>query len=1540
MQKKIELGVKREMSARAKRSLANGRSSNQRIAAAVMSIGLSGAMANAATDTWASAAGTSWVNGPWSSGAQPAVGDIAQFGATGTATTIGISFSSANNGSGAESLGAIDVTSARGNALTVNDSSSTVSGTLTFTGATVLNALGSGVADVIVHTNTSKNLTLAPGSGGIMSIALADSTNNIILVENSGNVTISSNIGQASAGKVLTIEGGGSGTVTLSGTDSFSGGLVAAGGEVDVSADANLGAAGGSITINGGRLGIATNSFTIDPTRAILLGANPTGSNTSGNLSIKGSITTVYNSALQNLNGSTTGDFVKQGGGTLQLGGSSTYSGTTFINNGVVQLTTAPNRLPTGTVVNIGQSASTNTGTLDLNGNNQTVAGLASTTGSGTFTTVNTVTSTNTATLTINTSGSNSYTYGSSSATNSGIIAGAGLSLLKTGSGTETLGGSSTYGGSTVVSAGTLALNSAGSINGTSGITVNGTGATFLQTSSAALTKTVTLTKGTVDGTGLISAVTVGDGTGGVVSAGNGAAGTLSITTLTFNGAGNITLANNEIVSAGTLQVGAVNPSGIVSLNASGASWTNGTFYDLLNFGNTLTTAQLADIAKGTITGTNTRQNATLTTPANGAPAGEIGYTISGDSPAWTGADNGNWTTASTGPNHNWKLIGGGTATDYISGDDVLFDDTHLAPGGATTVNISDASVTPNSVTFNNSSNSYTVTSAGGYGINGGASLLKTGSGLLALNTSNSYSGGTVISGGTVRLGADGALPSAGSVTLANVAGLLLDVNGHVETATELSGGGTTGGNVALGGGTLTVGDSHNFTYSGIISDAGGNASGTTGSLIKAGSGTMTLTSVETYGGSTTISAGTIALDAVYNETATIPNTPLTVASGALFQLNGQQQAIQRLSGAGTVSMNKVIDGASNSYVAALTVGDATNTTFSGTLSGSGNLIKRGSGSLSLTGGTVSYTGTTTLSAGTLTLAPVATGAISLSAPSGGNALNGTLVLGSAVEYDFNDNSGTGANPFSGTGSIQVTKSAAIITNTGSTPGASIQVPISLNPTGAATFHAGDVTQSSFSPSAQFVTNINGTTSGKGIVIDVNSGISGYSDVDISNSLTGGGAGALALNAASTYTGTTEINSNGSIVLGLSNALPVTTDVVVNNLGKTNSKLDLHSFNQQFDSLSDGNPSNNTASNHLTILNSAPGTTSTLTISGSTTPFNGFSHYITDGAGTVAVVKDGSSAWTITGSSNTYSGGTQIKGGTLFVNNTGSSSGTGAGPVTVIGGTLSGSGTIAGAVEVKSSATIASGGTATGTGSLAATGGVTFDAGGTYTPNLTSTTGSNPAASELKITGGWTINGPFTIKPSDNGTAMTVTLGEQWAIAKADSVNSTDTSQFTLDTSNLAVTGGSPGGSFSLQFLPDASSGEDLDVVYSAAPEPGTAMLVLLGAARFWRHAVAAAPLRLKRPRISSGPGIIFTSSVRHATWEAGRLKGEKRGEPRELKSPWRVCKGSMPNGFSGAPEPDDQMLAADVRLAACHPVKANGLGWNSTCDRLLCRCS
>src|SRR5581483_424401 len=91
----------------------------------------------------------------------------------------------------------------------------------------------------------------------------------------------------------------------------------------------------------------------------------------------------------------------------------------------------------------------------------------------------------------------------------------------------------------------------------------------------------------------------------------------------------------------------------------------------------------------------------------------EIDLTVTGnDFIIWTGTDNlaNGWDTSS----QNWKLNSDGSSTAFINspGDTVVFDDT--ASGTNTTINLNAANVIPANVTFNNSTNSYTLTGTKG----------------------------------------------------------------------------------------------------------------------------------------------------------------------------------------------------------------------------------------------------------------------------------------------------------------------------------------------------------------------------------------------------------------------------------------------------------------------------------------------------------------------------------------------------------------------------------------------------------------------------------------------------------------------------------------------------------------------------------------------------------------------------------------------------------------------------------------------------------
>lgn len=146
--------------------------------------------------------------------------------------------------------------------------------------------------------------------------------------------------------------------------------------------------------------------------------------------------------------------------------------------------------------------------------------------------------------------------------------------------------------------------------------------------------------------------------------------------------------------------------------------------------------------------------------------------------------------------------------------------------------------------------------------ISGAGTLYKEGTGSVTLWGANTHTGPTQVFGGTLRAAHDLAFGLNSEMVLDNTAGVLLDVNGRNVAIGSLAGGGSSGGDVALGSGKLSVGGNHaSTTFSGGISGAG--------ELIKTGFGTLTLDGSLAYSGPTTINAGAIELD-----------SPLAAASG------------------------------------------------------------------------------------------------------------------------------------------------------------------------------------------------------------------------------------------------------------------------------------------------------------------------------------------------------------------------------------------------------------------------------------------------------------------------------------------------------------------------------------------------------------------------------------------------------------------------------------------------------------------------------------
>ncbi|EDJ7378148.1 fibronectin-binding autotransporter adhesin ShdA [Salmonella enterica subsp. enterica serovar Tennessee] len=306
----------------------------------------------------------------------------------------------------------------------------------------------------------------------------------------------------------------------------------------------------------------------------------------------------------------------------------------------------------------------------------------------------------------------------------------------------------------------------------------------------------------------------------------------------------------------------------------------------------------------------------------------------------------------------------------------------------------------------------------------GSGSLVKTGTGELTLSSDNTYSGGTTISGGTLT--ADHA-DSLGSGDIDN-SGVLQVGEGElkntlsgsgslVKTGTgelTLSGDNDYSGGTTIDDGTLTADHadslgSGDIDNSGVLQVGEGELENTlsgAGSLVKTGMGELTLSGDNSYSGGTTITDGTLIADHADSlGTGTIANSGvLKVGEGELENtLSGTGSLVKTGTGELTLSGD-------NSYSGGTTISDGTliadhadslgtgaiansgvlkvgEGELENTLSGSGSLVKTGTGELTLSGDNNTYSGDTTIADGTLIAANV-------NALGSGNIDNsGTLML-------------------------------------------------------------------------------------------------------------------------------------------------------------------------------------------------------------------------------------------------------------------------------------------------------------------------------------------------------------------------------------------------------------------------------------------------------------------------------------------------------------------------------------------------------------------
>ncbi|MDP0501071.1 MAG: autotransporter-associated beta strand repeat-containing protein [Verrucomicrobiota bacterium JB022] len=369
--------------------------------------------------------------------------------------------------------------------------------------------------------------------------------------------------------------------------------------------------------------------------------------------------------------------------------------------------------------------------------------------------------------------------------------------------------------------------------------------------------------------------------------------------------------------------------------------------------------------------------------------SGQDDYTIRQTSDNSGSASNKIILDASTGP-ARISMTGDG---DRIIGAELqLNDDLIWSNSGTGTVlkNGSNLNLNGKDITFRGTG---TTTVSSAIVGNNSSDLTKEGSGTLVLSGNNTYGGTTTIKGGILMAAHNNALGSNNSGTTVQNGGTL-----------GLSGGITiTNENLTLNGaGHDNLGAlynaSGNNTYNGSITlgsnSAIGAAAGTeltiqkgisgSAGLVKVGDGTVDLKANNSFTGDVHVAAGTLKLSANDN-IGNNANLSLANQTGARVVLNGRDETVGSLSGGGSNGGN--VELGSNTLT---TGGNNASTVYGGSISGTGNLVKNGTGTLTLTGEST-MTGNITVNNSTLNLASANGPAID-----GANKINingGTLLL-------------------------------------------------------------------------------------------------------------------------------------------------------------------------------------------------------------------------------------------------------------------------------------------------------------------------------------------------------------------------------------------------------------------------------------------------------------------------------------------------------------------------------------------------------------------
>ena len=524
------------------------------------------------------------------------------YGATGAGTQ-----SAAFSGTGYFNLNASGATYTLNQANTYTGETQIDAGTLAVSGSlssssAVYVGNGGNASDAALSlsgtTTLANNVTVNPSTGsGTRTISKTDAT----AQEMSGSVTLNRNasIDVSDASGSLTMSGGvgggnaltktGSGTLTLSGANSFSGTTTIGSGTLAITNGSAI-ANSGVVTLSN----VSGATFAVNASETI--GSLQGGGTTGGNVSIaSGQTLTVAETGSQTFGGviSNAGSLTKSGAGTLALTNSSTYTGTTTVTAGTLSTTLAMSStnyvLNGGSFITSGANRIAETAAITLSGGDLQLGN-------------NTIGRDGTVTLTAATT-SSLRTASSSTTTVRGKLTGSG-NLIKYGAGNLYLtNANNDFSGAVTLREGTIMIN-----------TANGFGTASLQIGNGTTNTTFQVSNNVTSAAGLSIS---NSSTAGVVEVGSGftytqsgnltqAGGTDNATKFGKAGAGTLLLSGTGSSYGGQLQIG----NGTVIVAQNNALSTNTTTsargIDLgLNVGDTNLANNVAVLGRNGVTISN-----------------------------------------------------------------------------------------------------------------------------------------------------------------------------------------------------------------------------------------------------------------------------------------------------------------------------------------------------------------------------------------------------------------------------------------------------------------------------------------------------------------------------------------------------------------------------------------------------------------------------------------------------------------------------------------------------------------------------------------------------------------------------------------------------------------------------------------------------------------------------------------------------------------------------------------------------------------------